>query len=167
MSESNEKSFAQLWAERDPNKTSTFHGGNRVPLQLVIAGSIEDAMKCASVLGAPMANSLESLFNAHGIQLLPPHGQTRSGYTRRLSNIIELLKQGQSGVYVAASDRKPDETLVELVYRYNWPEKLLFLSDEIWLCRDGTAYPMRVKDNSRVAFDYSQAKLIEGSGHAM
>lgn len=166
MSNSNEESFAQLWAQRDPKKRSTFNGGSRVPLQIIIASTVEAAMKCATVLGAPMANSLESLFRLHGIQLLPPNGQNRSGYERRLSEITELLKEGQSGVFVGATDRGEDESFGDLMRRYNWPDKLLFLPDEIWTCRSGIAHPLRVQDGSRQPFDYTHAQLIQGSGHA-
>lgn len=167
MSDNNEASFSERWAKRDPDKMSTFHGGNRVPLQLIVAGTIEDAMKCATVLGAPMANSFESLLNANGIKLLPPNGQARSGYEERLTMIIDLLKAGQSGVYVAAPDRQSGESISALASRYNWPEKLFFLTDEMWICENGIATPTRSRDGERVAFDYTKAQPIEGSGHAV
>ncbi|WJJ55027.1 hypothetical protein [Xanthomonas phage RTH11] len=166
MSDTNEASFSERWAKRDPDKLSTFLGGKRTPLQLIIANSIEDAMKCATVLGAPMADSLESLFNAKGVKLLPPHGQQRTGYEERLTMITDLLSAGQSGVYVAAPDRQSGESISALAARYNWPEKLFFLTDEMWICENGIAAPTRARDGDRVAFDYSQAILNEGSGHA-
>lgn len=167
MSDTNEASFSDRWAKLDPDKMSTFNGGNRVPLQLIVAGTIEDAMKCATVLGAPMANDFEWLLNAKGIKLLPPHGQERPGYADRLTAITDLLIAGQSGVFVAAPDRQSGEPIAALAGRYNWPQKLFFLTDELWICENGIATPTRSRDGERVAFDYSQATLNEGSGHAM
>jgi hypothetical protein len=144
-----------MFIKSNPDKLSTFKGGNRTPLQLIVADTMEEAMSCAAVLGEPMANYLETLFNANGIPLLPPHGQNRLGYEKRLNAITELLKEGQSGVYVAVADRGSNESAGDLCRRYNWPEKILFLADEVWWCRDGICTPQRSADGSRMAFTYA------------